>query len=205
LPPFPSNTALLLAALATGTAALILRQVWPVGTNVWGLQLGYFASYVVLFAAGYVSAKGKWLERIPAKQRRTWLRVACFTFPLLPLASLLVKFIPQIAGPVEGGWNGMAVIYAFWEPFLAWGVVLALLALFQERFAVLSDLGRRLSARAYGMFIVHPPILVGVALAWASVPAPSLLKFIATSCLTCWLCYLLVGLLLTLPGAKRIL
>ena len=50
--PWPSNVAMLGAATVTGAVALVLRVFWPVGVNVWGLQLGYFASYVVLFAFG---------------------------------------------------------------------------------------------------------------------------------------------------------
>ena len=53
---FPSDTVLLAAALVTGAGAFLLRLVWPVGVNVGFLQLGYFASYIVLFAAGCAAA-----------------------------------------------------------------------------------------------------------------------------------------------------
>lgn len=46
--PFPSNRALATAALGTGAAALLLRLRWPAGEAVLSLQIGYFASYVVL-------------------------------------------------------------------------------------------------------------------------------------------------------------
>jgi hypothetical protein len=58
--PFPANATLLIAALATGVAAFALRVVWPVGQEAWGLQLGYCASYVVLFAAGCLAAGPRW-------------------------------------------------------------------------------------------------------------------------------------------------
>jgi hypothetical protein len=68
--PFPSNRALLLAAVGTGIAAFALRLKWPVGTNVLALQLGYFASYVVLFAAGCSGGnKGK-IEGTKRHRRR---------------------------------------------------------------------------------------------------------------------------------------
>ena len=54
---FPSNLVLFIAALVTGAGAFALRLAWPVGVNVFGLQLGYFASYIVLFVAG-VPARG---------------------------------------------------------------------------------------------------------------------------------------------------
>lgn len=54
---FPSDLMLGSAAVLTGVAALVLRSFWPVGVNVWGLQLGYFASYVVLYSAGFATAR----------------------------------------------------------------------------------------------------------------------------------------------------
>ena len=56
--PFPSNAALAASALATGAVAFLLRLRWPTGREAIGLQIGYFASYVVLFAAGRLGAKG---------------------------------------------------------------------------------------------------------------------------------------------------
>jgi len=198
---FPTNATLLLAALATGLAALALRQLWPVGVNVWGLQLGYFASYLLLFAAGCWAAQGRLLERVPAPQQRRWGLLSLLALPVLPVALLLAKG----AGSFAGGWNAVAALYAFWEPLLAWGVILSLLRWFQQRFARLSTLGQKLVRRAYTIFIIHPPVLVGVALAWANVPAPALLKFTLTGLLSCWLCYLIAGALLRLPGAQRVL
>jgi len=56
--PWPSNAVLLGAAIVTGAAALALRMFWPVGVNVWGLQLGYFASYVVLCSSSVALRRG---------------------------------------------------------------------------------------------------------------------------------------------------
>jgi peptidoglycan/LPS O-acetylase OafA/YrhL len=56
---FPSNATLALAALGTGAAAFLLRLVWPTGATLIHLQLGYFASYVVLFSAGCLAAPGR--------------------------------------------------------------------------------------------------------------------------------------------------
>ncbi|MEO6852373.1 MAG: acyltransferase, partial [Rhodoferax sp.] len=83
--PWPSDAALLGAAWATGACAVALRAFWPVGVNVWGLQLGYFASYGVLFAFGFVAAGPAWLELLPPQKVRTWWTVACFALPVLPI------------------------------------------------------------------------------------------------------------------------
>jgi len=72
--------------LGVAAAALAIRQVVPVGVNVIGLQLGYFATAL--------NGPGK------------------SNFP--------------------GGLSWTAIFYAFWEPFIAWGVIAAWLLLFRR-------------------------------------------------------------------------
>ena len=203
-PPFPSNTTLLAAALATGAAAFLLRLIWPVGVNVAFLQLGYFASYIVLFLAGCTAADGRRLEQIPDDQKRIWLRVAWVALPLLPILAVLGSHFSWLAGHGEGGWNAQALAYAFWEPFVAWGFILGLLAFFQRRLAVLTGIWPSLARRAYLIYIIHPPILVGTALAWREIAAPALVKFVVTGSVACALCYFAAGLILRVPKAERI-
>jgi surface polysaccharide O-acyltransferase-like enzyme len=203
--PFPSNRTLAVAAVATGVVALVLRLKWPVGSEAFGLQLGYFASYVVLYAAGCMASRYLWLERIPVASVRIWRRVALVTLPILPAAYFLGAIVPGLRGQTSGGWNPMSVLYAFWEPLIAWGIILVLLVRFQQRYAVLDGFWRSLSERAYSIYVIHPPVLVGVALAWRTIPAPALLKFAVTGTITCGICFMLAGLLLRIPGAKRIL
>ena len=203
--PFPFNAALALTALGTGAAAFLLRLVWPTGTTLLYLQLGYFASYVVLFAAGCLAAPSASLDEAPAPQRRLWIAIACVTFPLMPIAVVLGGHIPWLAGSLSGGWNPQAVVYAFWEPFLAWGVIMGLLHLYTRRLETPGHVWRSLSRRAYAIYIIHPPVLVALALVWRSVVVSPGLKFIVTGTATCLACYLLAGLLLKVPGAKRVL
>lgn len=201
---FPSDRALLAAALVTGAVAFLLRLVWPVGENVAFLQLGYFASYVVLFAAGCAAADRKSLEQIPQGLKKRWVWIAWLAFPVLPVVALLASRAPWLHGPPEGGFNLQALVYAFWEPFVAWGVILGLLTFFQRRFAQLTGLWPKLARRAFLIYIIHPPVVVGVALAWRDVAAPALVKFAVTGSLACVLCYLIAGVALRIPIVARI-
>jgi peptidoglycan/LPS O-acetylase OafA/YrhL len=202
--PFPSNAVLLAAVLLTGLAAFLLRLVWPVGVNVAFLQLGYFASYIALFAAGCAAARGKWLERIPQPSKQVWLRIAWIACPIFPLAGFLDMQYHLFPGRSEGGLNPQALLYAFWEPFVALGFTLGLLAFFQRHFAVLNGAWASLARRAFLIYIIHPPVLVGVAIAWRDVAAPALVKFLLTGSVACALCYLVAGLLLRVPAIARI-
>lgn len=196
---WPSDAALLAAAVATGAAAMALRAVWPVGVDMWGLQLGFFASYAVLFTFGFAAAKHRWLEELPADKVRRWWRVALVTLPTLPIVYFAGRAVPVLREPVLGG------VYAFWEPLVAWGVILKLLWEFQRRFTVLNSVWTALARRAYTVFIIHPPVLVAVALAWRGVAAPALLKFAVTGTLGCLLCVVVAGRLLRSPALRKIL
>jgi peptidoglycan/LPS O-acetylase OafA/YrhL len=210
---FPSNLTLTVAALVTGAVAFALRLVWPVGTTVFNLQLGYFASYVVLFAAGCIGARSRWLDHVPARQRRTWLIVMAISLAVLAVKMLLEApgVASQAGAPVthaessEGGWSVSAALYAFWEPLVAWGAILGLVHLFRRLFPKLGPTWTALARRSYTIFIIHPPVLVAVALAVRDVPAPPLVKFAITGTAACLACFWIAGGLLRIPGVRRVL
>jgi hypothetical protein len=203
--PFPANATLAATALITGAAAFTIRFWWPVGANWHGLQFGYFAGYTMLFIAGCIAADPRWLERVPPARARLWLYLALACLPILPAVLLMAPTIPALRGSSDGGWTVPAAIYALWEPLLAWGIIMTLLIAFQRRFRQLTPLWRRLAERAYTIYIIHPPVLVGIALAWSAIAAPALVKFAVTGVVTCLVCFVLAGLILRIPGARRIL
>ena len=132
------------------------------------------------------------------------MRISWAALPVLPVVALLAPKLPWLHGPAEGGWNVQALVYAFWEPFVAWGFILGLLTLFQRRFDQLHGVWRRLARRAFLIYIIHPPVLVAVALAWRGVPAPAFAKFLITGSVACALCYAIAGLALRIRVVARI-
>jgi peptidoglycan/LPS O-acetylase OafA/YrhL len=76
---------------------------------------------------------------------------------------------------------------------------------FHRRLPRLNATWAALARRSYAIYVIHPPVLVGVALAWRDVPAPSLVKFAATGAAACLICFLAAGQLLRLPGVDKVL
>ncbi len=203
--PLPGHRAWLAAALAVGAAALLLRQVVPVGENVLGLQLGYFASYVFLFALGCVAWRHRWLEQVGRAQALPWAVVSLATLPWLFVAAAVAGGLSGRPVNFNGGLSLPAVVYAFWEPFVAWGVIAVLLWQFRTRFNQPSERWQGWSDRAYGAFIVHAPVIVGLAVGLRGWSAPPLVKFAAVAVAGTVLSFTLAGLLRRLPGARRVI
>jgi len=201
----PSWPSWLLAAVGVGAAALLLRQWVPVGRSVLGLQLGYFASYTFLFALGCHAASGRWLERVSTAQAKGWAVVSVLALPVVFIAAALGGALEGKPVDFNGGLGLPAIVYAFWEPFVAWGIIASLLYVFRTRFNRASARWSRWSGHAYGAFIVHAPILVGISVLASGWNGPVLLKFVVVSVLATVLSFGIAGWLRRLPGANRIL
>jgi peptidoglycan/LPS O-acetylase OafA/YrhL len=154
VPPFADWLGL---ALATGLAALLIRQVVPVGAALAGFQLGYFASYIVLFAVGVQAGQNGWLDRLPPRSLWLAMTVGLVAQPILP-AALLSTDAPVF----ETGFSLVAIAYAFWEPLVALGAIAALIFWSQRRGDRATAFWSWAAANSYGAFILHAPLLVAV-------------------------------------------
>jgi peptidoglycan/LPS O-acetylase OafA/YrhL len=203
--PVPAFRSWLLAALGTGAGALAIRQIVPTGENVFGLQLGFFSSYLVLFAVGIAAWRCDWLRRLSWSAARPWVRIMAFVWLLMPVSMVVVSARHEI-GKVSfsGGLSWTAVFYALWEPFVAWGAISAWLLSFRARMNRSSRFWDWLSRRAYAVYILHPPVLVTIALLLHGWGAPPLVKFLVVGSLTCAATWLVADPLVRLPGVRRI-
>ena len=203
--PVPAGRWWLLAALGVGAAALAIRQVVPTGVNVFGLQLGFFASYIFLFALGIAAWRFDWLRQLQARQARAWLSVAAVAWVGLPVSMILaMRQGPGVTAKFSGSLTWQAAMYALWEPLVAWGLIAALLVVFRTRMNGPSALWQWLGRRAFAVYIVHPPVLVGVSMLLHGWMAPALVKFGVTGALSCAACWLVADPLVRLPGVRRV-
>ena len=189
-----------------GAAALAIRQWVPVGENRLGLQLGYFASYLFLFALGMRQLAPPLAGTHPARaQARRWGRVSLYTVPLLVATAAATGALAGKPVDFSGGLGVAAVVYAFWEPLVAWGLIARLLVGFQRGAQPPHPAWAWWNQRAYGAFVLHAPVLVGVSVALAGWPLPPGLKFLVALLCATLLSFGLAGALRRLPGIDRVL
>jgi peptidoglycan/LPS O-acetylase OafA/YrhL len=194
--PVPSWRAWFAGALIVGASALAIRQVFPIGTSLYG----YWAIYVFLFIVGIRAKPRNWLAQLTWKHAWPWVVTTCLVWPTLPLGWLLAP------GSVNfnTGFSWGAFLYAFWEPFIAWGLIAAWLLLFRAHMNQPSAFWTWLNRRAYTVYIIHPPVLVGIALLLHGWTAPALVKFAVVGTLACIATWLLADPLVRLPGVRRV-
>lgn len=197
----PAVSTLALVAGVVGAVAFLVRLFIPVGRNVVGLQLAYFPAYILLFVGGCMSARHHLLEKIGFKDARPWAVVSVILLILLPL----VMVFHGAQGSFAGGWTLNAAFYAFWDPFIAWGIILTLLWFFRCHGPAETPFAAALARRAYAAYIVHPPVIVLLSLLAREWAAPPLLKFAVVGLAGCIGAFVTASVLLLTPGSRKIL
>ena len=166
-------------ALAIAVSSFTAHLAWPIGSEQLHLQLGMFPQYLILFSLGAAAGRRGWLETLTATLRRRCGLAAAITALAMPAILLAGDFFA--GGEAEdrflGGWHWQAAAASLTEGLLATCVSLWAIAYFHRRHNHLRPLARRMAPAAYGAFIVHPPVIVGLALAIQRVPVPAELKF----------------------------
>ena len=87
---------------------------------------------------------------------------------------------------------------------MAWGLIAAWLLVFRKYMNRASAFWSWLNRRAYGVYIIHPPVLVGVSLLLHQWAAPALIKFSIAGILACVVCWIVADPLVRLPGLRRV-
>jgi peptidoglycan/LPS O-acetylase OafA/YrhL len=203
--PVPAYGWWLASAIGVGAVALAIRQFVPTGENIFGLQLGYFATYIFLFAVGIAAWRYDWLRQLSLKQAWPWIATLIVAWPVMPIAVAIARASHSGSKlSFSGGFTWPAIVYALWEPFVAWGLIAAWL-LFSRRYMNReSKLWGWLNRRAYAVYIIHPPVLVTISMLLRVWAAPALVKFGVTGTLACVTTWLLADPLVRLPGVRRV-
>ena len=215
--PLVLTTGRLLALIAVIAAiAFTLRLFFPIGSVVWGMQLGYFSQYVVLFIAGIVACRTDCFESMTSATGRKWLAAGV----ILGFIGWLV--LRYFAGPYDfstltlkalntgrrsaGGWNWPAAYYAVLESFISVAMTMGLLTFFRDKLNTAGGLAKKLSASAFAVYMFHPTIIVAVALLMGSVIAMPVVKWALAVVISIPLCFSIgYGILIRIPLLKKIL
>ncbi len=205
--PFPGFPAIAAFGLLLGFVTAIVRIFFPIGSEwFFAFQLPFFPQYIALFIIGLYAARNRWFDSIPDRTGK-----AC-GYAALALAGLLILFGAVILGSPDGaarvsggGLYWQAAGFAFLEQMTGVMIIAGLLWLFFRRFNAQGPVARAMAGDTYTVYIIHPFVLVLLAMAMAGVALPQLAKFGIVFPLTIVIAFAAAHGIRAVPGVKRVL
>jgi fucose 4-O-acetylase-like acetyltransferase len=191
-----------IAALAVLSFAV--RIVSPMDAKWANFEPAMFPQYALMFAAGALMFRRGWLPDLPAGVRRVWSGVFILAVASLPLFALLGSL--ENSEPFDGGLTWQSLLFSAWGAVYCTAISILLLGVFRRFFDRQGGLGQTLARSAYTVYIIHPLVLVGFALAVRGVALDPLMKYLLAAPLAVALCFGIAHLLVRrIPLADRVL
>lgn len=208
--PVGPVTARGVAMVAAGIAAttFLVRLAFPIGSAVLNLQLCFFPSYVTMFALGIAGGRAGWLRTTSDEfcLRAGGLCVGVAMLAWLPLLVFGGALASDGAAAFSGGWTWQSAAMSGWEALICVGMSLLVLAGFRRWLSGQGRLTSFLSDNAFAVYVLHPPVLVGLAVLAAPLALPALVKALLLWIASAALCFGLVApACRRLPGLRGVL
>ena len=204
---FPGTTGILVVAFITGLIQFLIRLKFPVGWSIphTNLQLPFFMQYIVLFIVGIIAYQNKWLDFVDFRMGKRWFIFAQIMILLVLPTMLYFGGKENGMDPFVGGFTWQSFAWAIWEQVTGFALIIGLLGLGKKYINRQGKLARALSESAYGVFVFHAPIIVGISALLRGFDVPQLLKFIIVAPIALIICFLFAWLVKQLPVIKKIL
>jgi glucan biosynthesis protein C len=180
-PDPPGNGMLFGFALVMAMCTFFVRVMRP--PSLLNMHLGDFPQYVLLFAAGIVAARGRWLEKLSFASGMRWL-IAAMTAGFAAWLAIMIG-----GGAFDGnrraysGWHWQSAAFDTWESFTCVAISFGLLVLFREKVSRQGGLGKFMSDNAFSVYVFHPPIVIIGARMLHGVEWHPLVKFMVLTCI----------------------
>jgi glucan biosynthesis protein C len=204
----PGNWAIAAFALGLGVVTFVVR-LWALAGvyfEPWHLEPAHAPQYIALFIVGLMAYRGNWLVRFSEAQVRPWRWIALVFILLLPaLAVAAGALTGQLDPQGAGGLNWLSLAYSLWEGFMCVSMTIVVLAWFRKRFDQQTRLAKVMSDNCFAVYILHPIVIVPLALALSGIPLNLSLKFALVAPLVVTLCYLVAYLVRKIPFVRSVL
>jgi glucans biosynthesis protein C len=190
----PSAAAVLGYAALIAIVTFIVGATFPNATSVLNIDVHDFPQYPLMYAAGIAAWKGDWLRQIPSRLGRRWLWSGLWVGGALWI--VLVAAGGAMSGDVssyDGGWHWQAAGMDAWRSFTCLALSLGLIVLYRDRFDGQGPIARFLTRNAFGVYVLHAPILVAITRLLYFLPASIGVKFALASLGGILASFLIVG------------
>jgi len=169
-------------------------------------QFPFFVQYIFLFLFGIIAYQNKWFDSITFKTGKQWFIAAqILIFIGFPMLTILGGVTETGTDNFMGGLKWQSLGYAVWEQITGISLIIGLIGLGKKYLNRQGTLVKLLSDSAYGVFVFHTPIIVGISVLFASWAIYPPLKFIVLAPVVLVTCFIFAGLLKKIPGVNKVL
>jgi len=203
---FPGTIGIILVALITGLIQFIIRLKFHVGWSIphTNLQLPFFMQYIVLFIVGIIAYQNSWLDSIDFRMGKHWFIFAQIMILIVLPAMLYFGGKKNGMDSFVGGMTWQSFTWTIWEQVTGFSLIIGLLGLGKKYINHQGKLAKALSESAYGVFVFHAPIIVGISALLVGFNVPQLLKFVIVAPIALIVCFTVAWLVKQLPVLKQI-
>ncbi|MFW9951727.1 MAG: acyltransferase family protein [Candidatus Thorarchaeota archaeon] len=200
----PGYLYLLLLALGLGFLTFIVRIFLPIDTRPLEIPWGQLIQYLMMFSIGIICIRYLWFEKMTKKHVKTWLITI-----IISMVIIYIDFIVAVVTDVDfidftGGANLHSFLMSLVDNVVCMGVIFILIKVFYAKFNTQGSILQNLSASAYHMYLVHPPVLIALSLGFAFLSLIPILKIGIVFPLSVLICYLISRYIIqTLNWKKR--
>ena len=203
---FPGNFNLILFAGFLGMFTFIVRIFTPVNETFQPLNLQFanFPQYIVLFITGVIAYRQDWLEKLPEREGKKWLRLAILLVVVYPPLGLLAMSFGGTE-PFLGGWHWQSIVFSQWESFLCVSSCIGLLSFFNRKLNKQGIIAKELSRSAYATYLLHEPVITYLAVFTENLIIYPLLKFVLALIIFTPICFFIGSLVRRIPYVDKVL
>ena len=177
--PAPGLAGLMGTGVVIAVFAFLIRTEEPMGKGFLYFQPAFFAQYIVLFALGIVAYRNNWFISLPGRLGYGLLIGAVVFSPVAWFALLILGGgLQHGVAAYVGGWRWQSAGYALWESLFCMAMCAGLLVLYREHFKGRGPLSKLMSDNSFGIYFIHPPVVVAVSQMFAGLALPPLVKWL---------------------------
>ncbi|MFX0015625.1 MAG: acyltransferase family protein [Promethearchaeota archaeon] len=187
----PRYPFLLLLAIGLGFFTFLVRIGFSIDFRPLGIPWGQLTQYLMMFSIGVICVRYFWLEKISEKHVKIWLITLITSIVIIYLDFFIVLIMDGDFSEFSGGANLHAFLFALVDSIMCMGVIFVLIKVFYVKFNKQGLILQNLSASAYHMYLVHPPVLVFISLGLSLLDLFPIIKLAIVFPLTVIVCYLL--------------
>jgi len=189
----PSPLASIAFILAMAIGSFVVRAFTPSGRSIANIHLGDVPQYALMFAAGILAARGKWLEH-PLSTATLRMSVGALV-AAIAIWIFIVTWALSHPGDMtrfDGGLNLLSAVRCLWEALVCVGMSYLLIDLYRRYFNQQGPVARFFSQNAFAVYVFHPPIIIACAILLREIALPgpwkaallTLIATVATFCLS---------------------